>query len=150
MRHALQDTTPCSKGASHFMNGFFIFPTLGIITPFRRPCDRLRASKIIRIMPYCAPLRIFVSDCLSLPSWHSGPIELGNHYHTTRAMERVLVGCDRNTVTSLPQYMVSVNDPLIPDVSQISKHSSACIHQQNIFNDPYTKSYYNWSYFTSP
>jgi hypothetical protein len=47
-------------------------------------------------------------------------------------MAGVLVGCDRDVVTSLPQYMVSVNDPLIPDVSEISKHSSACIHQKTL------------------
>jgi uncharacterized protein YcsI (UPF0317 family) len=48
----------------------------------------------------------------------------------------VLVGCDRDVATPLPQYLVYVHGPFTPYVSQISKQSSACIHQRNIVNDP--------------
>jgi hypothetical protein len=63
-------------------------------------------------------------------------------------MVGVLVGCDRDTATPLPQYLVYVHGPFTPYVIHISKHLSTCIHQQNIVNDPYIKSYYNRSYVT--
>jgi hypothetical protein len=35
---------------------------------------------------------------------------------------RVLVGCDKDSATPLPQCLVSVHGPFTPYVSQISKH----------------------------
>jgi hypothetical protein len=48
----------------------------------------------------------------------------------------VLVDCGRAAATPLPQYLVVVHGPFTPYVSLIRKKSSACIHQQNIVNDP--------------
>jgi hypothetical protein len=37
-------------------------------------------------------------------------------------MTRVIVGCEKDVVVALPQYLVSVHGPFTPYVSQIRKH----------------------------
>jgi hypothetical protein len=58
-------------------------------------------------------------------------------------MTGVLVGCDMDVATPLPQYLVYVHGPFTPYVIHIIKKSTAYIHQRNTVNDPYIKSYYN-------
>jgi hypothetical protein len=43
-------------------------------------------------------------------------------------MMGVLVGCDRDVATPLPQCLVSMHGPSTPYVSRISKHHQAYIH----------------------
>jgi len=51
-------------------------------------------------------------------------------------MVGVLVGCDMDIATPLPEYLVYVHGPFTSYVSHINKKSSTCIHQQNTINDP--------------
>jgi uncharacterized protein YcsI (UPF0317 family) len=47
-------------------------------------------------------------------------------------MVGVLVGCDKDVATPIPQYRVYVHGPFTPYVSHISKHSSAYIHYKTL------------------